>query len=306
MKKLLSLLLVALLVNVSGAFAADKTSVDAVTELVDVYNTPEINYPKLSKKLQQIEEMLKSGQVSIKQMSEEVSFLDETRGSLFIARKSIEQELTFVQKRIEALGAAPEDGSQELTVIAQKREEFGKEEAYQKGKLAEADVLLTKIDELNALILDIRNKELLGNLLTKQTPLYYPSVLLGASKQFVEFVFDIIRSPVLWYGELNAEQREFVKSNTIPVGLTVLFSLWFGIWLRLFIMRRFGYKKEDEHPRYGKKVFAAVFVAIAYGVIPSSIIIGFLVWIISTKVLTIGFFGLTLASLLYKKYHHQR
>ena len=299
MKKLLSLLLVALLVNVSGAFAADKTSVDAITELVDVYNTPEINYPKTSKKLQQIEEMLKSGQVSIKQMSEEVSFLDETRGKLMVARKSIEQELTFVQKRIEALGTAPEDGSQELKVIAQKREEFGKEEAYQKGKLAEADVLLTKIDELNALILDIRNKELLGSLLTKQTPLYYPSVLLGASKQFVEFVFDIIRSPVLWYGELNAEQREFVKSNTIPVGFTVLFSLWFGIWLRLFIMRRFGYKKEEEHPRYGKKVFAAVFVAIAYGVIPSSIIIGFLVWIISTKVLTIGFFGLTLASFLY-------
>ena len=188
MKKLLSLLLVALLVNVSGAFAADKTSVDAVTELVDVYNTPEINYPKTSKKLQQIEEMLKSGQVSIKQMSEEVSFLDETRGKLMAARKSIEQELTFVQKRIEALGTAPEDGSQELKVIAQKREEFGKEEAYQKGKLAEADVLLTKIDELNALILDIRNKELLGNLLTKQTPLYYPSVLLGASKQFVELL----------------------------------------------------------------------------------------------------------------------
>ena len=299
MKKLLSLLLVALLVNISGAFAADKNSVDAVTELVDAYSTPEINYPKTNKKLQQIEEMLKSGQVSIKQMSEEVSFLDETRGSLLAARKSIEQELSFVQKRIEALGAAPEDGSKELTVIAQKREEFGKEEAYQKGKLAEADVLLTKIDELNALILDIRNKELLGNLLTKQTPLYYPSVLFGASKQFVEFVFDILRSPILWYEELNTEQRDYVKSNIIPVGFTVLFSLWFGIWLRLFIMRRFGYKKEEEHPRYGKKVFAAVFVAIAYGVIPSSIIIGFLIWMISTKVLTIGFFGLTLASFLY-------
>ena len=144
-----------------------------------------------------------------------------------------------------------------------------------KAKLAEADILLTKIDELNALILDIRNRELLGSLITKQSPLYYPHILFGASRQFVEFVFDIIKSPVQWYGELNDEQKEFVASNIIPVGFTVLFSLWLGIWLRLFIMRRFGYKKETEHPRYGMKVFAAVFVAVAYGVIPSSIIIGF-------------------------------
>lgn len=37
------------------------------------------------------------------------------------------------------------------------------------------------------------------------------------------------------------------------------------------------------------KVFAAVFVAVAYGVIPSSIIIGFLIWMVSTKVMTVGF-----------------
>lgn len=245
MKKFLIFFLFVAFAWVPG-LRAETSGVDAVTEVVDLYSTPEINYQETSKKLQKIEDLLKSGQVPIQKMSDEVRFLEDTRGRLMSARKSIDQELKFVQKRIDALGEAPEDGSQELAIIAQKREEFSKEDAYQKGKLAEADILLTKIDELNALILDIRNRELLGSLITKQSPLYYPHILFGASRQFVEFVFDIIKSPVQWYGELNDEQKDFVKSNIIPVGFTVLFSLWLGIWLRLFIMRRFGYKKGNR------------------------------------------------------------
>ena len=294
MKKFLRVFLLSVIMLFSVSLAAPEKA--SAVDKPD--NGTEINYQENSRKLQAIEDMLKKGEASTQKMSDEVQFLEETRISLLVARKNIEQELKFVQKRIEALGEAPEDGK-ELSVIAQQRDEFGKEEVFQKGRLAEADILLARIDELNALILDIRNKELLGNLITKQTPLYHPEVLLKASEQFVQFVFDIIKSPVEWYGKLNSKQKKYVKSNIIPVGFTALLSLFLGIWLRLFIMRRFGYKKDVEHPRYEKKVFAAVFVAIAYGVIPASIIIGFLIWMISTKVFTVGFFGLVLASLLY-------
>lgn len=169
MKKFLIFFLFAAFAWVPG-LRAETSGVDAVTEVVDLYSTPEINYQETSKKLQKIEDLLKSGQVPIQKMSDEVRFLEDTRGRLMSARKSIDQELKFVQKRIDALGEAPEDGSQELAIIAQKREEFSKEDAYQKGKLAEADILLTKIDELNALILDIRNRELLGSLITNSRP----------------------------------------------------------------------------------------------------------------------------------------
>ena len=294
MKKFLRVFLLSVIMLFSVSLAAPEKA--SAVDKPD--NGTEINYQENSRKLQAIEDMLKKGETSTQKMSDEVQFLEENRISLLVARKNIEQELKFVQKRIEALGEAPEDGK-ELSVIAQQRDEFGKEEVFQKGRLAEADILLARIDELNALILDIRNKELLGNLITKQTPLYHPEVLLKASEQFVQFVFDIIKSPVEWYGELNSKQKKYVKSNIIPVGFTALLSLFLGIWLRLFIMRRFGYKKDVEHPRYEKKVFAAIFVAIAYGVIPASIIIGFLIWMVSTKVFTVGFFGLVLGSLLY-------
>ena len=195
MKKFLRVFLLSVIMLFSVSLAAPEKA--SAVDKPD--NGTEINYQENSRKLQAIEDMLKKGETSTQKMSDEVQFLEENRISLLVARKNIEQELKFVQKRIEALGEAPEDGK-ELSVIAQQRDEFGKEEVFQKGRLAEADILLARIDELNALILDIRNKELLGNLITKQTPLYHPEVLLKASEQFVQFVFDIIKSPVEWYG----------------------------------------------------------------------------------------------------------
>lgn len=298
MKKF-SLLLVLLAVLSFAGYAAAKNSVDAVSEVVVGEFDPDLNYIELSNRLKKMENSLKSGQVSLQDMSEDIRFSEDIRGQLFSAKRKIEDELKFVQKRVEALGEEPKDGSKELEIIAQKRREFNKEETYYKGKLAEVDILLARIDELDAVILNIRNSELLGSLITKQSPLYEPQVFFAAAKQFAEFVFDIIKSPVKWYQELNGKDKDFVRSNLVPVGLVVLFCAWIGIALRLWIMRHLGYRKDIEHPRYGIKIFAAVFVAIAYGVIPAMIIAGFLVWMMSTHVMTTGFFGLVLNSFLY-------
>ncbi len=160
-------------------------------------------------------------------------------------------------------------------------------------------MLLAKIDELDALIINVRNSQLLGSLLAYNKPLIYPANFFHATTLFVEFSLDILESPIKWYQGLDEEQQAYVKSNVIPVLFVALLSLWLGIWLRLFIMRHFGYDKDIEHPRYGKKVFAAIFVAIAYGVIPATIIAGFMIWMYSTKVMNSGFFGIVINSFLF-------
>ena len=91
----------------------------------------------------------------------------------------------------------------------------------------------------------------------------------------------------------------YVDSNWLTVLLIAFVSLWVGVYLRLFIMRKFGYSKENDHPRYSKKVSAAIFVAIAYGVIPASIIAGFLLWTLSANAFDTGFFSLLIKSGLY-------
>ena len=258
-----------------------------------------VNYSLISKKLLSIEKLLKKGQLTPEEVSETVTYVGETRTALQEAKRTVEHDLKFAQKRIEALGEEPKDGKKELPVIAQKRKEFNNELAYLRGNIAEADILLTKLDEIENLILNIRSQALLGNLLIRQAPLIYPSTLFIDTKLFVQFGYDIIKSPVTWYQNLDKDGREYVRANLVPFGLIVFISLWLGIFLRLWIMRRFGYRKDIEHPRYGKKVLAAIAVAVAYGVIPATIIGGFLLWMTGTKIMTAGFFGIIVNSFLF-------
>lgn len=265
-----------------------------VTEL-----SPDLNYTDISKKLGKIETSLKKGTVTSGDLSSDVEYINSIRSQLADTKKSIERDLRFVEKRIEALGEEPADGGKEVDIIAQKRKEFNKELSNEKGRIAEVDILLTKIDELDLAIFNLRNRELLGNLLIRGTPLVYPVELYGETKEFVSFFFDIIKSPVDWYDGLNETERTQVKSKIIPVALIIFFVSWLGLYLRLFIMRRFGYRKDIEHPRYGKKVFAAIFVAVAYGVIPALIIASVLAWNLSSAVLVKSNLGMIINIFLY-------
>lgn len=292
MKKCLPFLLVLfnLLVIVPQNAYAQKTMADL---------TANLNYTEISRRLVKIEQTLKKGDTDPKILSEYMSYINDNRLQLTKAKVEIEKDLKFVEKRIEALGEQPKEGGKEVDIIAQKRKEFNTELATEKGKIAEVDILLTKLDELDATIFNIRNQALLGNLLIRSDNLFNPTVLFDSTKKFVAFFFDIIKSPVGWYSELNEEEKIQVQNKWLPVSFLIFFALWIGIYLRLFIMRKFGYKKDIEHPRYGKKVSAAIFVAIAYGVIPSTIIGFFLAWIVGTKIFTAGLLGLVIKSLLY-------
>ena len=161
--------------------------IDAVTKVVDSIKSTEINYAEISRRLSTMENQLKSSNAESSELSADVKRLSETRAKLSDAKKQNERELEFVQKRIEALGPEPADGSQELEAIAKKRKEFNEEASYQKGQIAEVDVLLAKIDELDALIINVRNSQLLGSLLAYNKPLIYPANLFHATTLFVEF-----------------------------------------------------------------------------------------------------------------------
>ena len=302
MKKLLSLCLgIALLgaTAASPAVAAGITDIDAVTRVVESISNPEVDYNEVNNDLNKTESILKSKKVTAQELSAAVKFLADNRSKIVEAKKQIEKELNFVQKRIDALGPAPQDGASEPEIIAEKRKEFNSELDLQKSRMAEADILLARIDELDNVIISVRNRKLLGSLLERQSPLINPTVFWESTEEFVDFGVDMLKSPVNWFAELNTEGRDFVKTNALPVILIFLLSLWLGIYLRLFIMRHFGYRQDLEHIRYGRKVVAAVCVAVGYGVIPAFILGSLLLWMVSTEIMTVGFFGLVLNAFLY-------
>lgn len=293
MKKLISLLLFSMFCLFS---AVDVRA--AVDGDVSLSTTVEINYNDLNHNLNKIDSKLKSGNATKEFMAQSVQNINEIRKQLTDAKRELDKELQYTQKKIDALGEMPKEGDKEVGVIAEKRKEFTKELSAQKTKIAEADIIMARLDELDTKIFNLRSKELFGSLFDKQSPLIYPSNFFNANKLFVSFIYDVINSPISWYSDLDAEEVSFVKNNLMPVLFIFFLSLWIGVYIRLFIMRKFGYDKEIEHPRYGKKVSAAIFVAIGYGVIPAFIISGLLIWMAGTKVFS-GYFAMIAGSFLY-------
>lgn len=256
-----------------------------------------LSYKSISQRLKAVDAGLKSRKITSDEISEDIRYINEIRPQLQSRRKDVESQIKFIEKRLEALGN--NEGGKEVQVIAQKRQEFNREMATERARISEIDILLAKLDELDMAIFNLRNEELWGNLLKSGSPLIYPSAFLEANRQLLSLVFDIIKSPLTWYEELTAAQKSTFKAKILPVSLVVLLMGFLGFLLRRFIFRRFGYRDEIEQPRYGRKVIAAIAVWIAYGIIPTFLIGAGLVWIISGKILTNGFFGITLNSFLY-------
>ncbi len=276
---------------------AQNVEVDAVTRVVESIKSEEtLNYSDVSQQISMLEESLKSGQQNTDMLSNSVKILSEFRTKLTQSRKQTEKELQFVQKRIEALGEAADDEVEKITL---KRKEFADEASALKAVIAESDVMIAKIDELDNLILSVRNKQLIGNLLTQQRPIIVPQNFLHATSLLVKFSLDIIKSPINWYSSLDEAQRSNMHLRFLPGTLIFVLLLWLAIYLRLFIAHHFGYKKDILKPRFGKKVFAAILVAISYGVIPAILIAGFMVWLFSTKIVDGTFFGIVLNSFLF-------
>lgn len=258
-----------------------------------------VEFNKFSQQLAKIEKNLKSGNYTIQTIEDSTAALNEMSSNLSSAKRENEREARVVQKQLEALGEEPQEGTKELDVIAKKRKEFKNELALLKSRVAESDILQYKIDDLNLLILNSRNQKLLGNLVNKQEVLIEPQNFIAGTKAFISFFWDIVKSPVEWYKNLDKSDRSYVLTYLIPVFFILAAAFWIGLILRRLILKSWGYRADIENPRYGQKILAAIFVAIAYGVIPAMIIGGFLLWMIGTKIFTIGFFGLVVNSTLF-------
>lgn len=288
MVKFLKFFLICFLINLQINFASAQ----------DI--NQDFEFTQLSKKLSKMEDNLKSGDYTLEGIEENSKFLYDLSGVLQSVKKENEKELKTAQKQLEALGEEPQDNTEELEEMAQKRKEFKNNVAILKNRIAEADILQVKIDELNILILNSRNQRLIGSLVNKQSALIEPQTFISSIKLVVGFFWDIVKSPIVWYqNDLNEQAKNYVLSYLIPIVFILVIALWIGLLLRRLIMNNLGYRSDIDNPRYGQKILAAVFVAVAYGVIPSMIIGSFLLWLIGTKIFTIGLFGIVLNSTLF-------
>ncbi len=274
------------------AFAQDNSTLIVAQEAVLV------NFEEVSNQINAIENKLESKKLDDKLTKEYMTELSEIRSQVEASKKFQTSELESLSKKISLLGDVPENG-EETTPIAQTRKKYNDEALYYKGVIAENDIIIARVDELTSLIFEIKNQELINDLLAYQKPLIYPTVLIKATGQLFDFGFNIIKSPLSWYGELDEKAKNIVKGNILWVVLYILVFSAIGLVVRIIFLNYLGYRKEIESPLYFQKVIAALFVACARGVIPAVLLGGFLFWMKSVDVLKVGFLGLLLSSFVY-------
>lgn len=253
------------------------------------------NPVQAGKKLDAVIASLNSGKATKEQISEFLQTVTQMQDELVRSKQEFEANLESAQKKLNALGNIPEQGS-EPALVSRQRKEFSAQADAVRTQITQLDLLKTKIDEINALILKIRNRRLLDNILVKQSSILHPQEFWDSLTSFAGFVFELVKSPFSWYDKQPAERRASVNDNILLVVVGMLAALAGAGLLGFYIKRWFGYQESIEHPDYSQKVRAGIWMFIARGAIPAALIGAFLFWLHGNPLINTDSFGLLLTT----------
>lgn len=305
MRKFLRVLVLALMFwGMAVGFSAANQPKNAVVEensseaVVETENY-ELDYKSVSAELQQMEENLKTNNFTRQSLEDDLNRLSEKDMAIDAFIRDIEKQSKYAQDSLSALGEAPAEGETEDPSIAEMREKYTAAVSGYKNKVIEANLLKTEISRLNAMITEARSRVLIGNLVAEKNMLVSPKNFFKAINDAVVFLWQVAASPVNWYLGLDEAGKNTLYQRGWYVLLILGLAFTVGLWLRSFIIWHWGYKHTDEQPRYAQKIVVACVTALAYGVIPSILIGGCLLWQVSNEELTHTQFGVVLANVLW-------
>lgn len=257
------------------------------------------DYKTVSAQLGEIEKSIRKKQFTRQSLDDAAAFLTQQEIVIEFAAKGIEKNSKYVQDALNALGPEPAEGENEDPAIAEMRSKYTAVMNNYKNRLIEANLLKTEMARLNSIISEARSRIIIGNLVAEQNVLIAPHNFFTAIGDAAVFFWEVATSPVAWYQGLSAEERAGVYHGGWYVLLILGMALSFGLFLRRYIIKKWGYGHTEDYPRYGQKIVVAVITAIAYGVIPSLLIGGCLLWQLTNETLTQSKFGVVLANVLY-------
>ena len=282
----------------SGGAETEALGVDE-GEVSGSENEAAFDYKTVSGQLEEIEKSIRKKQFTRQSLDDAAAFLTQQEIVIEFAAKGIEKNSKYVQDALNALGPEPAEGENEDPAIAEMRSKYTAVMNNYKNRLIEANLLKTEMARLNSIISEARSRIIIGNLVAEQNVLIAPHNFFTAIGDAAVFFWEIAISPVEWYRGLSAEERENVYHGGWYVLLILGLALSFGLFLRRYIINKWGYGHTEDYPRYGQKIVVAVITAIAYGVIPSLLIGGCLLWQLTNETLTQSKFGVVLANELY-------
>lgn len=281
MKNLFTLLIILFLTT--GTAGAQPNNIQAAApETVDL--------SAINKQLDKIAATLNSGKSSSQDSGELLDQVNALQDDVNQALPEAIANLNNVQKKLAALGEIPADGK-EPAEIAKQRKEFNTKADLYKTQVAQANLIKTKIDDINGLILKIRNQDLFNRIFAKQSSIFHPQEFWASLVNFARFSFELVKSPVDWYRQLSPADRENADNNIIYALFYIIAATFAAAYLRHYIKIWFGYRESIANPDYSQKVRAALWMFLARGLIPAAIIGTFMFWVANSDFINKSNFG---------------
>ncbi|MCM1324029.1 MAG: mechanosensitive ion channel [Acetobacter sp.] len=266
------LLFVLTLLSVPVAAAPVSLSVETNEELA--FDAVAIN-----KTLDNLTEKLNTNKVSRDETDDYMDTLTELQTQTQNAQKQIAAELSNISKKISALNSSSVEGEEDLPEIIKERAKYEAKAGKYKSQQAQSALILTKIDEINNLILKKRNQDLINDILAKQSSIFQPEEFWQSLLSFGGFLKGILVSPLNWYQQLKPEQQDNARRSLGILSIMIGAAFVVAVLIRQYLRKNFGYNLDINAPTYGQKFRAAVWIFIANGAIPAAIITAFWTWI---------------------------
>ncbi len=190
-------------------------------------------------------------------------------------KQTAENNLAEMQKRFDALGASEE--GKETRDVAKKRKAIEKELIAAKSKMAEIAFLYTKAEQTQSKLNAMLSNQVFNRLTTRTNSPLDIQVIKQSFPQMKQAFIRFADMPGKWYASLSPVQKENIA--VVPFLSIVSVLLILMIFIRRFVLKRFGRREDTEIPSQGQKLTATLAYSFTNGLLPA-LVLGFtMLWI---------------------------
>ncbi len=202
--------------------------------------------------------------------TEQRATLQALRDDANLARTAANEHVDETEKLLSALGAKPAEGATaEARDVAEKRAAYEAKLADFRGRAAQAQLIVRRVDTALSSLAEIEQNALLEELMVHQTVPISPDNLAAAPVAFWTYLARI--RTTLQAGLVGAQDNPEAKPKSLIVlGVIALLSAS-AFASRQLLVRKFGRVSTIAAPSYTRRLIAASVEPLANGLLPAMI-----------------------------------
>ncbi|MBI1206370.1 MAG: mechanosensitive ion channel [Azospirillum sp.] len=191
------------------------------------------------------------------------------------ARGDAQGELDTAQKLLTALGPAPaEKEPPEAPAVIAQRDRYAEDVVTFKGRIAQADLVIARVKALRKKLDELGRNQFFSRILEKYPSFWSRAALGDLGAEGLAVAAEVGRAPTEWLNHIRDKGlQDFFLNDLLKVFLPVLIG---GVFLRRWLLQKFGRDPAIETPPYPRMILAAIAEGSARGLIPVLFILVFL------------------------------